>query len=50
MAAEASPLSPPNILLIEQTLISKYLRGIYAARAEVAPGITLFAAFFFGVT
>lgn len=43
MAADASPLAPPSLLLIEQTLILKYLRGIYAARAQVAPVITLFA-------
>lgn len=37
---------PPNILLMEQTLILKYLRGIYAAWGEVAPAIILFAGFF----
>lgn len=50
MAADGSPSSPPNILLIEQTLILKYLRGICASWGEVAPVIILFADWFFGIT
>lgn len=46
MAADESSSSPPNILLIEQNLILKYLRRIYLAWAEAPPVVILFASFF----